>query len=207
MCPAEFAKINGEQLLRPIPAYTRLVGSHYKRNQGSHDINFLKALVTKALETFNLQFLLADKAYLATEHLDWLWEKSIKAAIPLKKGWFQEAGASYHQAIIELVKWFNEDNNRSFHEVYRLRPKIEALFSILKRMSQEYCWSRGRRSEASKNADEPCTAWINETLCKFIFLNLRTTVSLEDETGYEIDYTLPSRHFPAPDVPLLNRAA
>ncbi len=177
------------------------------RNPGSHDINFVKPLITKALETFNLGFLLGDKAYLAGELLDWLFEKEIKAAIPLKKGWYTDASASYHQAIVDLVKWFDEDNQRSFNEVYRLRPKIEALFSILKRMSQEYCWSRGRRTDCSKNADKPCTAWINETLCKFVFLNLRTTVSLEEETGYQIDYTMPSRHFPVPDEPLLKRAA
>lgn len=74
-------------------------------------------------------------------------------------------------------------------------------------MARENCWSRGRHNKASKNADVPCTAWISETLCKFIYLNLRATVTLEHETGYVMDYTVPSRHFPEPDEPLLSRAA
>lgn len=44
-------------------------------------------------------------------------------------------------------------------------------------------------------------------LCKCIYLNLRTTVLLEHETGYRIDYTIAERHFPAPSIPLLKTAA
>jgi hypothetical protein len=103
-----------------------------------------------------------------------------------------------------LVTWYNADNNREFHEVYRLRTKVEALFSVLKRTADGYCWSRGRgRKEA--NADSICTAWKNELLCKFIYLNLRTTVSLEEEPGYKMDYLVPSRSFPKPDIPLDQR--
>ena len=47
------------------------------------------------------------------------------------------------------------------------------------------------------------TAWKNETLCKFIYMNLRATVLLEEETGVDIDYRLSSRFFPPPDEPLL----
>lgn len=177
------------------------------RNAGSHDINYVEPLVEHALKAFPLQFLLGDKAYLKSEVLDWLWERNLRAAIPLKKGWFREGEAHYSAAVEALVKWYDQDSNRAFHEVYRLRAKIEALFSILKRMARENCWSRGRHSDASKNADQPCTAWINETLCKFIYMNLRTTISLEHETGYRMDYTLPDRHFPAPNEPLLQRAA
>ena len=44
-------------------------------------------------------------------------------------------------------------------------------------------------------------------LCKFIYVNLRTTVHLEEETGYVMDYLIPERRFPRPTEPLLNRAA
>lgn len=173
------------------------------RGTTTHDINFVQELVEEALHAFDLQYLLADKAYLSGPMLQWLWEKHLRAAIPLKKGWFREEGREYHEAVAALVKWYDSDNNRAFHEVYRLRPKIEALFSILKRTAGESCWSRGRHPNAAKNADAPCQAWINETLCKFIYLNLRHTVLLELETGYKIDYVNPSRHFPVPDQPLL----
>ena len=54
--------------------------------------------------------------------------------------------------------------------------------------------------------DGPCTAWQNEALCKFIFMNLRTTNTLQEETGVEIDYLLPGRCFPEPIEPLLRAA-
>lgn len=175
---------------------------------GTHDINFVRKLVTDAQEAFKLEYLLADKAYLSAPMLEWLWNENLRAAIPLKKGWFREEGREYHEAVAALVKWYDADNNRQFHEVYRLRPKIEALFSVLKRTARENCWSRGRHPNGARNADAPCQAWINETLCKFIYLNLRHTVLLEKETGYQIDYINPSRHFPVPDEPLLlSRAA
>lgn len=50
-------------------------------------------------------------------------------------------------------------------------------------------------------------AWINEFLCKFIYVNFRMTVNLEEETGVRIDYLIPSRRFPPPDEPLLKSAA
>lgn len=150
--------------------------------------------------------MLGDKAYLKGKLLEWLWERHIKAAIPLKKGWFRDGDAFYHEAIMHLVEWYDRNNNRDFHEIYRLRPKIEALFSLLKRLADNYCWSRGHdRKEA--NADLICTAWKNELLCKFIYVNLRTTVHLEEETGYVMDYLIPERRFPRPTEPLLNRAA
>ncbi len=94
-----------------------------------------------------------------------------------------------------------DERRREFHEVYRLRTKIEGIFLILKRIAGDHCWSR-RRPQAMKNAEDPSVAWKHETLCKFIFMNLRTTVSLQEETGYTIDYTT-DRFFPAPIEPLI----
>lgn len=72
----------------------------------------------------------------------------------------------------------------------------------MKRTADGYCWSLGRKRGVN-NANKPCTAWMNELLCKFIYVNLRTTVNLQEETGVKIDYLVPSRRFPAPDEPLL----
>ena len=46
----------------------------------------------------------------------------------------------------------------------------------MKRVTSDYCWSRGRQRSEVKNADETCVAWVNETLRKLIYMNLRTTV-------------------------------
>lgn len=162
----------------------------------------LKSLVGTGLRTFPLEFLLGDKAYLTEDMPDWLWSLGLQAVIPIKKKWFREEKQAYGEALMHLIEWFDRNQNRNFHEVYRLRPKVEGLFSLLKRMADGFCWSRGRKRKVS-NADEPCTAWVNEMLCKFIYMNLRTTVTLEEETGVRIDYLVPSRRFPAPDEPLI----
>ena len=176
------------------------------RGDNTHDTNFLKPLVDAALGTFPLELLLGDKAYLTEEIPEWLASRStpIRAGIPIKKGWFRSEKRTYNQALVDLIEWYDRNNNRDFHELYRLRPKVECLFSILKRVADGYCWTRGRKRTA-KNADEPCVAWINETLAKLTYVNLRTTVSLEEETGVKIDYLVPSRAFPVPAQPLVPR--
>jgi hypothetical protein len=73
-------------------------------------------------------------------------------------------------------------------------------------MADGFCWAKGRPRE-NDNPNEPCTAWKNEALCKLIYMNLRTTVTLEEETGYRVDYLIPERRFPAPADPLIKRAA
>jgi hypothetical protein len=104
------------------------------------------------------------------------------------------------RAAKHLVEWYDE-RRRDFDEVYRLRSKIEGLFSLLKRLANGFCWSRGR--PRGENATEPCVAWKNETLAKYIYLNLRATVTLEEETGVKINYLVPERNFPKPTEPLL----
>lgn len=69
-------------------------------------------------------------------------------------------------------------------------------------MAQGYCWSRGRSPQV-KNSDTPCVAWINEALCKFIYINLRTTILYEERTGYTADYQIAERFFPPATDPLL----
>lgn len=168
--------------------------------RGTHDVNFVTALVATAIESFPLEFLLGDKAYLCELVLEWLKKKGLRAAISLKKGWFKQHDRVYREHVTELVEWFEQNENRDFHEVYRLRPKCEALFTVLKRKAQGYCWSRGRPRRDTSGLS---TAWTNELLCKFIYVNLLATVDLEKQTGIQIDYLIPSRHFPPPDDPLL----
>jgi hypothetical protein len=176
-----------------------------------HDSQFTLELVDMALKTFNIRLLLGDKAYLAEQILGELWKRAIKACIPVKSKWDAETKKFYLEIARNLVKWYDE-TPRKFDEIYRLRPKIEGLFSIIKRVAQGFCWSRGRarKDVAGKlhfdqqmTEDGPCVAWMNESLCKFIYMNLRTTVTLEEETGIDIDYQIESRFFPAPDKPLL----
>lgn len=174
--------------------------------QGTHDVKFLQPLVESAVGTFPLEYLLGDKAYLTEQTPTWLAERGIKAVVPIKKRWFRDENKSYSEALTHLVEWFDRNDNRDFHEVYRLRSKVECLFSVLKRTADGCCWSRGRKRRPP-NGNEPCTAWINELLCKFIYVNLRATVNLEAETGIRIDYRVPSRRYPAPDNPLLFRRA
>jgi hypothetical protein len=174
--------------------------------EDTHDIKFLLSLLAEAQKTFSLEALLGDKAYLSEEILQALWEQSIKAVIPLKKRWYRDENKTYHEATANHVRWFDQNNNRDFQDIYRLRVKVESLFSLMKRMATGFCQSKGRPREVD-NPFVPCTAWINETLCKLIYMNLRTTVLLEQETGYKIDYCIPERRFPVPADPLIKKLA
>lgn len=186
----------------------------------THDTTYLRPLVTKALKTFGLHFLLGDKAYWDRSIFEWLWDTcGIRAVVPAKKNTIREPGPKGHRReefdpYWDLVAWQHDALERLFHEIYRLRPKIEGWFSLLKRVATEQMWSRGRgykhpdgsyTYEPMKNG--PCTAWVNEALCKAIYMNLRTTNTLQEETGQEIDYLVPGRCFPPPAEPLLRAAA
>ena len=164
-----------------------------------HDNQFLRSLVAKVPQAFALRFLLGDRAYLSEGILGWLWERGLRAVIPVKSKWDPETKREYYEAARFLAEWYDE-RPREFDEVYRLRPKIEGLFSLMKRLADGFCWSRGR----PRNGREQPTAWKNEVLCKFIYLNLRATVTLGEETGYrDIEHRNHDRFFPAPVQPLL----
>jgi hypothetical protein len=169
--------------------------------EGSHDINFVEDLVGDALRTFDLKFFLGDKGYLSHTVLGFLWQHGLRAAIPLKKRWDASAKSEHYAAAKELVEWYDH-RRQEFDELYRLRPKIEGLFSLLKRLTGSHCWSRGRMRK-EPNAIQPCIAWQNELLAKMIYLNLRATCSLETETDVRINYMVPERSFPPPSQPLL----
>jgi Transposase DDE domain len=171
------------------------------RGEGTHEKNFVEELVGDALRTFDLSFFLGDKGYLSEDILGWLWNKGLKAAIPVKKRWNASTKSHCPEAAKALVMWYDQ-RRREFDEVYRLRAKIEGLFSLLNRIAGGHLLSRGR-PRTIPNAIDPCTAWKNELLAKMIYLNLRTTVTLEEETAVTINYLVPERCFPAPTDPLL----
>ena len=160
--------------------------------QGTHDINYLLPLVRSVQGKFNLRYVLADKAYLSQDVVNTLWEIGMQAVIPIKKRWGSNDKQTYYEACQHLVEWYDK-RQHEFHEIYRVRAKIEGYFSLVKRVTSGYCWSRGRpRKDASghavRNADDVCTAWKIETLCKLIYVNLRLTVQYEIATGYRMNY-------------------
>lgn len=188
------------------------VGFAGTRGEGTADINFVQPLVSEAAKTFSLQFLLADKGYLSERHIKWLFDDiNIRAIVPAKKNTERRTHVENVEWFAQMIKW-QDENPREFHEFYRLRVKIEGFFSNLKRTTSGYCWSRGRPVKGADGTTQsrdfvPPVAWVNETLCKFVFMNLRATASLEEETGTQIDYLIPGRCFPSPIEPLLKTAA
>jgi hypothetical protein len=64
---------------------------------------------------------------------------------------------------------------------------------------------RSRRRRAPQSAR--VVRFDRHSLLAKIYMNLRATVTLQEETGVEIDYLLPGRYFPAPLEPLLRTAA
>lgn len=162
----------------------------------SHDSRFILGLVERAQRIFNVQHVLADKAYLSEEIVGRLWDMGIRACIPLKKKVDVKTKKRHYEAYQNLVQWF-DGRRTDFDELYRFRVKVESFFSLVKRVADGYCWSRGRphkdadgklRYGGNGSAAGPCVAWQNETLCKVIYVNLRLTVEHETRTGYRMNY-------------------
>jgi hypothetical protein len=111
----------------------------------------------------------------------------------------------FYEAFQHFVEWYDK-RQPDFHKYYRIRPKVEAFFSLLKRVSDGYCWSRGRPRKnddgeaiTGRNADGPCTAWVNETLCKLIYVNLRLIIQYEIATGYRMNFLADTFFPPIPE--------
>jgi len=157
-----------------------------------HDVNFIMPLVEKTRGVFNLKYLLADKAYFSETVIGGLKKMGMQAVIPVKKRIDGKNMKVYYEEVQQLVEWFDK-RHASFHEIYRLRVKVESFFSMLKSVTSGFCWSRGRpRKDATgqvvDNSLQPCTAWKNESLCKIIYVNLRITVVHELMAGYHMSY-------------------
>lgn len=171
-------------------------------DQGSHDSRYYEKLVTTAMKTFALEYVLADRAYLSARILGWSMETyGIKAVIPIKKKWEGGSDSEYHEVCAEAIDWY-DNRRKSFDEMYRFRAKIEAVFSVIKRMFHGYVWSKGRKNEGAD--DGLCQAWRNETICKLIAYNLRCAVLLERPTGVKVDFLRHDRFFP--EIPVELRA-
>jgi hypothetical protein len=175
-----------------------------------HDSKFMLPLVDKVVGVFSLRYLLGDKAYLSEQNVGGLWERGIQAVIPIKKNWDFKNAKLFYEPLQHLVRWYDKEQP-DFHEFYRCRVKVESFFSLVKRVTEGFCWSRGRpRTDANgkplkddagnviplENAVTPCDAWINETLCKVIYVNMRLTVEREIATGYRMNYATDT-FFPA----------
>lgn len=96
------------------------------RGKGTHDSHFILPLVRAALETFPLVYVLGDKAYLAEAVLGELWKPGIKAVIPVKKSWDHLTKSLYYEACEHLAQWCDQ-RQAEFHELHRLRVKVEVL--------------------------------------------------------------------------------
>jgi hypothetical protein len=175
--PEEF--VRELQTLAPLP---------YRR------VNFVIRLVDKALKTFRFDFLLGDKAYLSENVFGWLWRRSIKAVIPVKMRWDPNTKLTYHEAARNLLSGSTSVSatfTRNIASARRLRRSFQRS-----RVTNGFVWSRGRKCADVANGELPCTAWVNETLRKLLYMNIRTTVSYQELTGCSIDYTIPARCLP-----------
>ena len=172
--------------------------SHEKAN----DILYYEKLVSTAMRTFSLKYVLADRAYLSERTLGWSKEQfGIEAIIPIKKRWNADTKNGYHEVCRAAIDRY-DNKRKKFDEIYCFRSKIEAVFSVIKRMFYGYVWSKGRANDGAR--DGLCQAWRNETICKIIAYNLRCAVIQESDKGIETNFLMHDRFFPA--IPMEQRA-
>jgi hypothetical protein len=163
------------------------------------DIAYFVPLVRRAIKIVPARFVLADKAYLGHEQYQAIKDLGVDAVIPIKKGWGKDPDSEFYKVCKDLIEWYT-DRNGDFHEIYRLRPLIESFFSHLKNVADGFCWSQGRPRSVPDH--KLLVAWVNEALCKIIYVNRRRTVTLEHYTGTIIDYLIPDRCFPEAAEPI-----
>lgn len=171
-------------------------------DEAAHDSLYYEKLVSTAMKTFSLKYVLADRAYLSERILGWSKEQfGIEAIIPIKKKWDADTKSRYHEVCRDAVDRY-DNRRKQFDEMYRFRAKIEAVFSVIKRMFYGYVWSKGRANEGAH--DGLCQAWRNETICKIIAYNLRCAVIQEIDKGIETNFLMQDRFFPP--IPVEQRA-
>ena len=181
---------------------TNAVLAYEFSSDARHDSLYYESLVKTAMKTFPLEYVLADRAYLSEQILGWSMEEfGIKAVIPIKKRWSADTKSRYYDVCAEAVDLY-DNRRKSFDEMYRFRAKVEAVFSVIKRMFCGYVWSKGRRNSGAD--DDLSQAWRNETICKLIAYNLRCSVIQEIHTGIKADFLVPNRFFPS--IPMELRA-
>jgi len=164
-------------------------------NTGSADVNFFERLLDIAKTTWNMKWVLADKAYLSNENILAAAARNMTAIIPIKVNW-KQGKSPEARSLIEFHK-----HEAAFDEIYRYRTKIESVFSAIKRTCGYHARTRfldADQVKTQQDAQHVGTGRRNELLAKFAAHNLRRLVWLEHRHNDTVDFDADRAFEPLP---------
>jgi transposase len=140
------------------------------------DCPYLKELVEKTAEHFNMAEVSADKAYLSQDNLKLIHDLDAMPFIPFKSNNKRNGHGIVWKKLYHLF-W---DEASFFMKHYHKRSNVETTFHMIKKKFGDYVRSK------------TWTAQVNEVLCKVIAHNICVTIQEINERGISVDYSTPS---------------
>lgn len=141
-----------------------------------HDHGQFLPLMQRTADTFELNHVVADAAYLSEKHLNWVSDKGGVAFMPFKtNNRLQSDGRKRGQVWKTMYHYFHLHSER-FWNYYNKRSNVEATFSMIKRKFGERLRSKSFTSQR------------NEILCKILVHNLCVVNHAMYELGVGTNY-------------------
>ena len=151
---------------------THIVVSAEVSEWSANDSPYFVPLVERAAQHFEVQEVLADKAYLSHRSLEAVAEVGAVPYVPFKSNTVEPQDDSVWS---KMYYSFMLDRQR-FLEHYRQRSNVETVFSMVKRKFEGSVRSKSRAGQ------------VNEVLCKVICHNLCVLIQAMFEFGIQPDF-------------------
>lgn len=137
----------------------------------THDSTQFMPLIEDTAKNFNIEKVMADKAYLKKDHVEALVNSGIDPYIPFKSNTTGEGSETWRN----LFHFYNFHRNK-FLKHYHERSNVESTFSMIKRK-----FGTALRSKSN-------TSQVNEVLCKILAHNICCLVHSIFELGIEAEF-------------------
>ncbi len=148
---------------------TSIVSAVRILDRDAHDSPQFSPLVKATAETFTVNEISADKAYLSRDNLELVNQLGGTAFIPFKSN--SKAGEA--GSLWEKMFLFAQFKREEFFQHYHKRSNVESTFSAIKRVFGDHVRSRTD------------VAQVNETLGKILCHNVRVNIHAQIELGIE----------------------
>jgi transposase len=137
---------------------TKTVTSVEVSGWAAHDTNYFVPLVERTAGNFQLNDVLADKAYLSRKNFKAVEELGGTPFVPFKKNTLEPT--TEEEPIWARMYYYFMYNRLTFMEHYHMRSNVESAFSMVK----------GKFGDSVRSKSD--TGQVNEALCKVLCHNI-----------------------------------
>lgn len=144
---------------------TRIIAAVTVTNKDSHDNTQFRPLIDDVVKCFDVQEVVADKAYDARANYELTSKYKIRLLVP-----FRSTDTAKAKGVSEWTDafLFMTENRERFDALYHRRPNVESTFPFHSIKSQLGEYIRSKKPEAQKN----------DLYCKAIAYNIKTLIRL-----------------------------